>query len=234
MEEIFKILLIDDDEVDRMAVRRALKSANIKVEIVEVTNCKSAIDILQKQAFDCALIDYFLPDGNGLSILEFIRTANIPVSVIILTGQEDELIAVTLMKAGASDYLPKAKLTPDNLSSIMYHAIRIHRAEIETKITTQKLQETEERYRLVLEGSNDAIWDWQISNNKFYWNDKFFDLIGRSRSEFTENLGEFYQLVHPEDQQKIKEALLLHLQKNIDFEVEFRLLHAAGRYRYCI
>ena len=118
-----------------MAVRRVLKSANIKVEIVEVTNCKSAIEILQKQAFDCALIDYFLPDGNGLSILEFIRAANIPVSVIILTGQEDELIAVTLMKAGASDYLPKAKLIPDNLSSIMYHAIRIHRAEIETKIS---------------------------------------------------------------------------------------------------
>ncbi|MBW4682534.1 MAG: GAF domain-containing protein [Microcoleus vaginatus WJT46-NPBG5] len=234
MEETFEILVVDDDEVDRMAVCRALKAAGLAVEVSEAADCAGAIAALKLQSFDCVLVDYCLPDADGIALVQAVREAGINVAVIALTGQEDTQIAVELMKAGASDYLSKGKLSPDILSSRLHNVIRIHRAEIQAAQATEKLKESEERYRLVLEGSNDGIWDWDISNNKVYSNDRFFDILGVPRTEFYYGTLEyFYERIHPEDQVRIKDAIVSHLELGGDCNVEFRVRHPNGRYRYC-
>jgi two-component system sensor histidine kinase BarA len=76
MEEIIKILVVEDDEVDRMAVRRALKTAGMSVEMAAAVDCKSAITAtLNQQSFDCVLLDYRLPDGDGLALVQEVRGA---------------------------------------------------------------------------------------------------------------------------------------------------------------
>jgi DNA-binding response OmpR family regulator len=70
MEEIIKILVVEDDEVDRMAVRRALKTAGLSVEMIAAIDCKSAISTLNEQSFECVLLDYRLPDGDGLHLVQ--------------------------------------------------------------------------------------------------------------------------------------------------------------------
>jgi CheY-like chemotaxis protein len=54
MEETVKILVVDDDEVDRIAVRRALVAAGVKMDLSETTGCAEAIALLQQQQFDCS------------------------------------------------------------------------------------------------------------------------------------------------------------------------------------
>ena len=110
MEELVKILVVDDDEVDRMAVRRALKAAGVQMELSEAEDCAEAIAALQQQSFDCVFLDYRLPDGDGLSLVQQVRSMGIMVPLIVLTGQGDEQIAVQVLKAGASDYISKAVL----------------------------------------------------------------------------------------------------------------------------
>ena len=56
MKELVKILVVDDDEVDRMAVRRALKAAGVQMELSEAEDCAEAIAALQQQSFDCVLL----------------------------------------------------------------------------------------------------------------------------------------------------------------------------------
>src|SRR4028119_1403566 len=131
MEEIIKILVVEDDEVDRMAVRRALKTAGLSVEMIAAIDCKSAISTLNEQSFECVLLDYRLPDGDGLHLVQEIRSSGSKVPLVVLTGQGDEQIAVELMKSGASDYLSKSKLSPETLSRSVRNAVRIYRAERE-------------------------------------------------------------------------------------------------------
>lgn len=154
MEEIFKVLVVDDDEVDRMAVKRALRIASVQVELSEASSCASAIAALQQQAFDCVLLDYLLPDGDGLDLIQAIRTAGISTALVVLTGQGDEQIAVQLMKAGAADYLSKATVSPHTLGRILHNAIRLHRAELGAAIANQRLRESEEGFRFLAEASN--------------------------------------------------------------------------------
>lgn len=138
MPEILKILIVDDDEIDRMAVRRALKLVDGTMEITEAEDSASASLAFNTQDFDCAFIDYRLPDMDGLELIRKLRGGGVKTPLIVLTGQADDQIAVDLMKAGASDYLSKYKISPAGLIKTLQNAIRIHQAEQEAAIANEQ------------------------------------------------------------------------------------------------
>ena len=127
-----RLLLVDDDAVDRAAVRRVLRAARLSVVIAECGSQKEALEALVSSGpFDCVLLDYQLPGSNGLETLAAIRAAGFRVPVVALTGQGDEDVAVSLMKAGAADYLTKSGLAPERLERSLRYAISLHRSEEE-------------------------------------------------------------------------------------------------------
>ncbi len=234
MEDSLKILVVADDVVDRGAVKRSLQQADVSIrEMVEAEDCASAIALLERDAFDCALIDYHLSDGDGLSLVQQIRARQFSIALIVLTAQGDEQLAVELMKAGANDYLAKGKLSSENLSRSLWSAVRVHRAEKQTAEAAQKLRESEERYRLVLEGSNDGIWDWNICADQVFCNDRMLEILGRSREEVGTAQSAFFSLIHPDDQHRVLEVMQEHILRGAPFDVEFRLQHASGNYLDC-
>ncbi len=144
IEEPLRILIVDDDEVDRMAVRRALAQSETSLVITEASTCAEALVALEVQQFDCAFLDYGLPDQNGLFLVQAARCLDVQHPLIVLTGQGDEKIAVNLMKAGATDYLAKSQISTTNLAQILRNAIRIDRAEREVRETSKQLQQNNE------------------------------------------------------------------------------------------
>jgi len=124
-----RLLLVDDDALDRMAVRRVLQASDLSVSFAEAEDGQSAQAALAEGAFDCILLDFQLPGTDGLALLRTLRAADIRTPVIMLTGQSDAQVAVELMKAGASDYLTKGSLSPETLSSSVRLALRLYQAE---------------------------------------------------------------------------------------------------------
>jgi signal transduction histidine kinase len=144
MEETLKVLVVDDDEVDRMAVRRALNKSSLSMELAEAINYAEAIALLKNDPFDCVFLDYQLPDQDGLTLVRDARQLGLMVPLVVLTGQGDEQIAVELMKAGATDYLSKSRITPERLEQVLRNAIRVYRAEMKVVIANQQLRESNE------------------------------------------------------------------------------------------
>jgi diguanylate cyclase (GGDEF)-like protein len=103
-----RLLLIDDDELDRLAVIRALKKSTTPHEICE---CANAADGLRKSAeenFDVILLDYRLPDMDGLAVLRQLRSGNFAeVAVVMLSSIEDDAVAEQCFEAGAQDFMLK-------------------------------------------------------------------------------------------------------------------------------
>ena len=66
------ILLIDDDEVDRKMVVRAFRDYDPNIEIVQANDGQTGINLIGEREFDCVLLDYHLPDLDGLKILEWL------------------------------------------------------------------------------------------------------------------------------------------------------------------
>src|SRR5688572_10523956 len=124
-----------------MAVRRAL--AWVGASVAEAGNAREALELVLRTGdrFDCALLDYNLPDRSGTEMLRDLRAADADLPVIMMTGQGSEEIAVDAMKAGAADYLPKGRLSGEQLARSVTGAIRVHRAEAETRRAVARLQE---------------------------------------------------------------------------------------------
>src|SRR5436190_1474324 len=125
MTERLRVLLVDDDDADRLAVRRALDEGELPVEVFEAHCLAEAIALLERERCDCVLMDNALPDRGGADALEEIRRARTAVPVIILTAQGSEQLAVDLMKAGAADYFSKSRISSDSLTRSIRNAVRL-------------------------------------------------------------------------------------------------------------
>ncbi len=128
-----RLLVVDDDLVDRMTVVRGLRSEGVRAEFAEAEDRRSAVEMLHQEPFDCVFLDFNLPDGNGLQMLREVRGAGIRIPIVMLTGQGDEQLAVELMKAGASDYLPKNVMSPERLAQSLRSVLRVYSAEMKVR-----------------------------------------------------------------------------------------------------
>src|SRR5690606_20104198 len=92
MEEQLSILIIDDDMLDRMAIRRALRAAGLAGDVAEAESSAAAVALLAGGSFDCILLDYLLPPTDGLAVLRELRADGVTVPIVVLTGQGDERV----------------------------------------------------------------------------------------------------------------------------------------------
>lgn len=135
----FRVLIVDDDQLDRMAVRRALLATAPAVSIIETEDLAGGMREIMNAPVDCLILDYHLPDGLGLDLLMHVRAASKSLPVLMLTGVGDAQTAVELMKAGATDYIPKSQLSAERLERSLRYAMRIRAADERIRRYTDQL-----------------------------------------------------------------------------------------------
>jgi signal transduction histidine kinase len=147
------VLLVDDDEVDRLALRRALARADLgDLNVVEAERASDAFTQITTALFDCAFFDFRLPDRDGVALLRDVRAAGVRTPVIVLTGFGDEQTVLDAMKAGATDYVAKSAVSPERIGQAMRAAVRLADAERQAVAA----RAAEERYANQLRGLADA------------------------------------------------------------------------------
>ena len=124
----YTILIVDDSAEDREAYRRYLSKEVIsKYKIVEAESGEDGLEQLTSIQPDLILLDYLLPDFDGLEFIEELKAEKSQIPpIIMLTGQGNELVAVKAMKIGVKDYLVKGKLTPESLTTSIKYVLQQH------------------------------------------------------------------------------------------------------------
>ncbi|WP_157758346.1 PAS domain-containing protein [Cystobacter fuscus] len=209
-DQRLRLLVADDDEVDRLAVRRALLKAGLSAQLVEVADGASALAALLQQSFDCALLDFQMPGQDGLQVLRKARAALVETPIIMLTGQGDEQTAVELMKAGATDYLGKSALTAERLSHLLRQALRLHEAQ--------------QQYRTLAEVLPHTIWTSRPDGHMDYLSHRGFETMAVPEA----NPARWMEAVHPNDLPRLHELWQRSLNTGEPFEVESRLRGPEG------
>ncbi|MDY6781275.1 MAG: response regulator [Cyanobacteriota bacterium] len=197
------ILIIDDSSEDREAYRRyLLKEERYRYVIFEEEYGEKGLQLTRSLHFDAVLLDFSLPDMDGLECLRELRNRydSIRLPVIMLTGQGSEEIAVAALKNGAQDYLVKDRTTANNLRIAM-------RSAIERARLRQQLQRSETRFQRLVESNVIGIFISDLQGNLTYANGAFVKMLGYDKEEIQGEQRVWGDLVPPERAFYDEEAL---------------------------
>jgi len=105
MSTPLRLLIVDDDDAFRLALKSAMDDSGYSVESCDCG--EAGINILRASVFDVVILDYRMPGISGLNVLQWMHEQKMETPVIMLTAVGSENIAVEAMKLGAYDYFAK-------------------------------------------------------------------------------------------------------------------------------
>ncbi len=144
------LLLIEDNPGDVRIIQELLHDLP-ECKLFDVNSISFAFEYLDKNKTDLVLLDLGLPDSQGLDTVRKIVSQIPLIPVIILTGLNDNELALDSIKAGAQDYLTKGNIDPDMLVRSIRHSIERKHLEI-------ALRESQANLKALTENSEDRIW----------------------------------------------------------------------------
>jgi PAS domain S-box-containing protein len=220
------ILIVDDAAEDRAACRRYLRQdTEWRYDFVEADGGQRALARYRERPPDCLLLDYHLPDMDGLEVLAALTDGNgeVALPVVMLTGTDEVALAVEAMKAGAQDFINKNRLTPVDLQRAVRNAI-------ERVALRREIREKELRFRVLTETMPQLVWTSTADGSCDYLNSRWVDFTGEPLAS---HLGAgWLTYVHPDDVENVWAAWGQAVTTGSAFESEFRLRRADGTYRW--
>ena len=126
MNEIIKILLVEDNLGDAGLIQESLAEKAALFEITHVDRLSEAIKLLEGNDFDLVLLDLSLPDSSGIETFRKVQLKIPNLPIILLTGLDDEILALKLIQEGAQDYLVKGQINNKILIKSICYAFERH------------------------------------------------------------------------------------------------------------
>ena len=170
LDTLIKIILVEDNPGDTFLIKQELKQlGNRQLQVTHFEFLEEAINSLHTNDFDAVLLDLSLPDSQGLDTLLSLEEEAPGLPVIVLTGLDDETIAIKAVRQGAQDYLVKGEFNGQLLIRSIYYAIERKRLEKDLKQRTIELaQVNEELQAFSYTVSHDLRNPLQAINNLHY------------------------------------------------------------------
>lgn len=176
--KFIRVLLIEDNPGDARLVKEMLIDAGANnFGLTHVGLIRTGLSVLaEDHGFHLILLDLSLPDGHGFDAIRQVYTVAPHLPIVILTGLDDETVAIRAVQEGAEDYLVKGQMD----SNLLARAIRY---AIERKRAREKLRESEEKYRTILENIEDGYYEVDLAGNFTFFNDSMCRIFGYSNEE---------------------------------------------------
>jgi PAS domain S-box-containing protein len=135
-----RVLLVEDDVVDQLAFKRAVRELGSPCDYEVAGSVAEAREFLSRNVYDAVVTDYALGDGTAFDVIELARG----IPLVFTTGAGDEEVAVRAMKSGADDYLVKdhERAYLKKLPITIENAIRRHRAEEQVRKLTRAVEQS--------------------------------------------------------------------------------------------
>lgn len=173
MNDILRVLIVDDNADHAELAREFLLSAGAFVTD-HAEDVEQLWKRLSQQTYDVVLLDYNLPDGNGLEALAEFAERGQRVPVIMVTGRGDERVAAQAIQRGAVDYLVKTGDYLLTLPALVEKAARTH----QLKLLAQRSLEQIRYQALLLDNVHDAVVVWDMQGRLTFWNYAAEQLFG--------------------------------------------------------
>ena len=226
-----RVLLVEDSEDDAALLMRALRKGDFEPDWKRVETAAEMDYALDHRPWDVILCDFKLPEFSGLSAIELLRTKNIDIPIIIVSGAIGEEMAVECMHRGAYDYILK-----DNLSRLC-PAIEREIAEAHVRRKHREAEEAlHENERLLKEAQEMAhlgFWRWDVGTGHVEWSEQVYKIFRLNPDTFKPHIDSILERSPwPEDHERDKELIRRATENHGRGSYEQRFLRADGSIGY--
>jgi PAS domain S-box-containing protein len=220
-EDRIKVLLVEDSPSDAQLLGELLQDYPLQRFAMErAERLEDAIRLVEARTFDVVLLDLTLPDSTGLDTCTRMRQAAPHVPIVVLTGVDDETIALEAMRQGVNDYLVKGQIHGGTVGRATRYAVERSRSEL-------ALRESEERFRATYEQAAIGIEMLSLDGRLLRGNGTLCRILGYDQQELQQR--RFSDITHLEDlpwELSLLEDLLAG--RIPSYTIEKRYLHKDG------
>ncbi len=211
-----KILLIEDSTTDALLLTKYFeKLKNDRFDVVRAKLLSEGLEYLQQQDFDLILLDLSLPDSSGIESIKKIQNLTTEIPIIVLTGMNREEIAIQALREGAQDYIFKGQVFGSLLERSINHSI-------ERKQNSEKLRQSEARYRGIVEDQTELICRFLPDGTLTFVNQAYCRYFQQSSENF---LGKNFKISVPDEsfaplQEHLTRLTPQNPTRSIEYEVK--------------
>jgi PAS domain S-box-containing protein len=250
--EKVNILLVDDQPAKLLAYEVILKE--LGENLVAATSGREALEYLLKNEVAVILVDVCMPELDGFELAAMIRehprfqkTAMIFISAI----QVSDLDRLRGYEMGAVDYVP-VPVVPEVLRAKIRVFAELYRktrqlerfnAELEDRVRARtaeleqsnaRLLESEQRRSLAIAAGKMGSWDWDWVNGDWMWDEGQYGIFGLDPTAFVVTPASVQALLHPDDIDELRKAMVQFNKGARSYEAEFRVIRPDGEVRWCV
>jgi diguanylate cyclase (GGDEF)-like protein/PAS domain S-box-containing protein len=227
------ILVIDDDVGIRDLARHVLTAQGFL--IISADNGEQGLQLFQDRKPDIVMLDVMMPGQDGFEVCTALR--RLPVGkhtpVLMITSLEDVESIDRAYQAGATDFVTKPFNWPLLCHRLRY-MLRASRAMSDLSKSRETLADAQRLAGL-------SSWEWDLESNIVYWSKEIYARFGVPEDSVNSNSDSFWNLIHPDDRDAVKEAFVAAIKAEKPYNQDYRIvlpngatqiIHVQGRTEY--
>jgi two-component system, cell cycle sensor histidine kinase and response regulator CckA len=252
------VLLIEDSLAEARLLIEVFKGRSDRdFHLFHVKRLGEAIELLDRQHFDVALLDLTLPDSTGLESLDTLIAIDSNLPVVVLTNTDDDFLAVAAVRHGAQDYLVKRQVNLDNLMRAVRYAIERKQTAAALQSANEHLEQRVKERTIALESANELLrreiesrqgiqarlalaqqvgcigtFVWDLSGEAIDWSPELEALYGEAPGSFGDRLEPWLQHLHADDRSSVAAQMWNEVKQGQGLEIDFRIVAPTGEIRW--
>ncbi len=230
--QVIHVLAIEDDPQCRLRITNALSRADgaAPFELTTCTHLDAALERLAGGAndFDVILLDIDLPDSAGLETISRLHEAHPDLPIVVLAGADDIEAEVEALHSEAQEYLNKGGLSEELIRRTIRHAIERNRSR-------RQLRESESRIQQITKTLADYVYTVRLKAGTVaaaVYDPRCLAVTGHSPEEFAADPDSWTEIVHEEDQDRVRQHIRRILSGKDVEPLEYRIVHKNGEVRW--
>ena len=198
------ILIIEDNPGDVKLTQILIQQASSSYLVYVAQSFFEAGEVIKNHPIELALLDLSLPDAQGFKTVTRFLEEFPSTPVIVITGNNNEIIGNQAVRAGAQDFLVKGQFDSVLLGRSIRYALQRSKTQAKLEETARNLLISKRRSALAQEMAQFGNWEMDLVTNEMTWSDEVFRIFGLQPQSLSPSLSSYVNYVHVEDKANIE------------------------------